>query len=159
MEDNQVEAPEEGAEYPRNGKRWDRQETRRALLLLANGYELREVSDHIGRGRSSIQLELKNMDTSIDELRSIRKLTIIERLNLPSLPAFNPDAVFRPVEQDFPGMSFLPPADGTTPASGLYFSLPAKEDQPGKVTAEVRDPSGDDVKVAEEAAKPKKKTA
>jgi hypothetical protein len=126
MEEIAQESQEEAVKYPRNGKRWDRQETRRALLLLANGYEIREVSDHMGRGEASIRLELKNMETSIDELRTIRKLSVVERLNLPSLPPFDPDAVFRPVEKDFPGMSFVPQVTGAPQATGLQFALPNK---------------------------------
>lgn len=79
------------------------------MVLLANGYEKPEVSEHIGRGVTSINAMLADYGVTLETLREARGLRKMQMLDLPNLPPFDPMVSYRAVEEDFPGLSLLPP--------------------------------------------------
>lgn len=97
------------SKHPRSKKSWDRREVKRCMVLLANGYEKPEVSEHIGRGITSINGMLADYGVTLEILREKRGLTKMQMLDLPNLPAFDPMVPYRAVEEDFPGLTLLPP--------------------------------------------------
>lgn len=105
-----TEPTETISKHPRSKKSWDRREVKRCMVLLANGYEKPEVSEHIGRGITSINGMLADYGVTLEILREKRGLTKMQMLDLPNLPAFDPMVPYRAVEEDFPGLTLLPPA-------------------------------------------------
>lgn len=122
-------APEQISKHPRSKKTWDRREAKRAMVLLANGYEKAEVSEHVGRGVSSINKMLADYGTSMEELRLGRALTKMETLDLPPLPPYDPSLTWRPVEVDFPNLSLTPPVAVLKPNVGNNVVVLASEEQ------------------------------
>lgn len=94
-------------EYPRNRISWDPNETRRVLLLVANGYRCSEVANHIGRSVSAVTGLLHQLETSIIMLRHQRGLSKRDILLRKPLPKYNPERVTRPPEEDFPNLSLV----------------------------------------------------
>lgn len=88
--------------YPRSSRRWDRREARRAMFLLAAGYEDDEVADHIGRKPISLSAMLHSYGTTLAQLRAGRAISKMEQLSLPNLPLYEEGVSYRDVEKDFP---------------------------------------------------------
>lgn len=99
---------------------WTPLETRRAIVLVANGYHTSDVARHLGRyapptgSAPCIQGLMQQLGTSVGALRRQRALTTREKLLRPPLPPFDPSVLTRPVEEDFPGISLFPPSGNRT---------------------------------------------
>lgn len=103
--------------HPRSGKAWHRQEAKKAMDLLASGYEADEVAQHLGRPVGAISTMLATYGLTVTEVqmnvdkKEALKLEPLKPYSV-TIPLFNEAQALPAVEVDTSGVQQLANAPG-----------------------------------------------